>query len=306
MNALVIRVAERHITAPLIGHYSVVHRAAHDAQHLVVKEEVWNKARWLKGHREKVAMRAAVRLMAAGFEISEQNRPKRASAGIDHGPCKMFSEYAIAPVSDLDDLVLNPCQFAFSAIHQSGKRRRLIQLFTNGLHNARRPEALHGSYLLGDEASSTAIIVAPQRDIQQYLADAARFGLQIRHVFLTHFHAGFVAGHLELRDRCGSTIHLGSRAQAEYDLMPWLQPRISIPTTRARHSRLSRPPLQLLVGIWACATSLPQISAPKLLRPGRPLVEKLDAAAPTGAIEQRRVIQAWSLSAAAISTVARR
>jgi rhodanese-related sulfurtransferase/glyoxylase-like metal-dependent hydrolase (beta-lactamase superfamily II) len=74
----------------------------------------------------------------------------------------------------------------------------------------------HASYLLGDEASSTAIIVDPRRDIQQYLDDAKRFGLQIRHVFLTHFHADFVAGHLELRDRCGASIHLGSRGQAEY------------------------------------------------------------------------------------------
>jgi hydroxyacylglutathione hydrolase len=74
----------------------------------------------------------------------------------------------------------------------------------------------HASYLLGDEASTTAIIVDPQRDIQQYLADGEKLGLQIRHVFLSHFHADFVAGHLELRDRCGATIHLGSRAQAEY------------------------------------------------------------------------------------------
>jgi hydroxyacylglutathione hydrolase len=74
----------------------------------------------------------------------------------------------------------------------------------------------HASYLVGDERSSTAIIVDPQRDIQQYLADAQKFGLEIRHVFLTHFHADFVAGHLELRDRCGASIHLGSRAQAEY------------------------------------------------------------------------------------------
>jgi rhodanese-related sulfurtransferase/glyoxylase-like metal-dependent hydrolase (beta-lactamase superfamily II) len=74
----------------------------------------------------------------------------------------------------------------------------------------------HASYLLGDEASSTAIVVDPQRDIEKYLADAEKFGLQIRHVFLTHFHADFVAGHLELRDRCGATIHLGSRAKAEY------------------------------------------------------------------------------------------
>ena len=78
----------------------------------------------------------------------------------------------------------------------------------------------HASYLLGDEASSTAIIVDPQRDIQQYLADAEKLGLQIRHVFLTHFHADFVAGHLELRDHCGAAIHLGSRAQAEYAFVP--------------------------------------------------------------------------------------
>jgi len=86
----------------------------------------------------------------------------------------------------------------------------------------------HASYLLGDEASSTAIIVDPQRDIQQYLADAQTWGLQIRHVFLTHFHADFVAGHLELRDQVahevahekGATIHLGSRAQAEYKFVP--------------------------------------------------------------------------------------
>jgi rhodanese-related sulfurtransferase/glyoxylase-like metal-dependent hydrolase (beta-lactamase superfamily II) len=78
----------------------------------------------------------------------------------------------------------------------------------------------HASYLLGDEASKTAVIVDPQRDIQQYVADAETFGLQIRHVFLTHFHADFVAGHLELRDRCGAAIYLGSRAKAEYAFVP--------------------------------------------------------------------------------------
>ena len=78
----------------------------------------------------------------------------------------------------------------------------------------------HASYLLGDEGSHTAVIVDPQRDIQQYLDDAEKLGLQIRHVFLTHFHADFLAGHLELRDRCGATIHLGSRAVAEYAFVP--------------------------------------------------------------------------------------
>jgi hydroxyacylglutathione hydrolase len=78
----------------------------------------------------------------------------------------------------------------------------------------------HASYLLGDENSATAILVDPQRDIQQYLDDAEKFGLTIRHVFLTHFHADFIAGHLEARDRCGAIIHLGARAQAEYAFVP--------------------------------------------------------------------------------------
>jgi rhodanese-related sulfurtransferase/glyoxylase-like metal-dependent hydrolase (beta-lactamase superfamily II) len=78
----------------------------------------------------------------------------------------------------------------------------------------------HASYLLADEATSTAIVVDPQRDIEQYLAEADAHGFAIRHVFLTHFHADFVAGHLELRDRCGAAIHLGARAQAEYAFTP--------------------------------------------------------------------------------------
>jgi hypothetical protein len=73
-------------------------------------------------------MRAAVRRVAVGLEITQETGPKRPSAGIDQGPGKMFPEDAIAPVLDLDNLVLNPCQLVFSVIHQSGKPRLLIQL----------------------------------------------------------------------------------------------------------------------------------------------------------------------------------
>ena len=78
----------------------------------------------------------------------------------------------------------------------------------------------HASYLIADEASRTAIVVDPQRDIQQYLDDAEKLGAQIRYVFLTHFHADFLAGHLELRNRTGAEILLGARAQAEYKFVP--------------------------------------------------------------------------------------
>jgi glyoxylase-like metal-dependent hydrolase (beta-lactamase superfamily II) len=78
----------------------------------------------------------------------------------------------------------------------------------------------HASYLIGDEATLTAAIVDPQRDVEQYLAFASDRGLRIRHVFLTHLHADFIAGHLELRDRVGATIYLGAAAKAEYAFTP--------------------------------------------------------------------------------------
>jgi hydroxyacylglutathione hydrolase len=78
----------------------------------------------------------------------------------------------------------------------------------------------HASYLIGDETTGITAIVDPQRDIDQYLEDARAHGLRIAHVLLTHFHADFVAGHLELRERTGATIHLGAAADAEYDFVP--------------------------------------------------------------------------------------
>ena len=78
----------------------------------------------------------------------------------------------------------------------------------------------HASYLIGDEETRTAAVVDPQRDVQRYLEAAKRHGLQIRHVFLTHLHADFIAGHLELRNLTGAKIYLGARAQAEYAFTP--------------------------------------------------------------------------------------
>ena len=78
----------------------------------------------------------------------------------------------------------------------------------------------HASYLIGDESSGTAAVIDPRRDVTLYLEEAERRGVQIKHVFLTHFHADFIAGHLELRDRTGATIYLGATARAEYPFTP--------------------------------------------------------------------------------------
>jgi glyoxylase-like metal-dependent hydrolase (beta-lactamase superfamily II) len=82
------------------------------------------------------------------------------------------------------------------------------------------PCLAHASYIIGDEETGTAAVVDPQRDTDQYIAFAAEHSLKIKHVFLTHLHADFVAGHLELRDRVGAKIYLGAAAKAKYVFTP--------------------------------------------------------------------------------------
>ncbi len=77
----------------------------------------------------------------------------------------------------------------------------------------------HASYLVADEDRNVAAVIDPQRDIQQYLDEVDAHGWEIRYVFLTHFHADFVAGHLELRERTGAQICLGAKAQAAFPFM---------------------------------------------------------------------------------------
>lgn len=77
----------------------------------------------------------------------------------------------------------------------------------------------HASYLVADEQSKEAAIVDPQRDIEQYLKDADESGYSIKYVILTHFHADFLAGHIELRNRVGARIVMGAQAKAEFDFL---------------------------------------------------------------------------------------
>ncbi|MEY4365801.1 MAG: hypothetical protein RLZZ305_1145 [Actinomycetota bacterium] len=74
----------------------------------------------------------------------------------------------------------------------------------------------HASYLVGDTGSGRAVVVDPQRDIQQYLDSAAQHGLTITHVIETHFHADFLSGHLELARATGAEICFGSEARPQF------------------------------------------------------------------------------------------
>lgn len=70
----------------------------------------------------------------------------------------------------------------------------------------------HASYLIGDTTTGRAVVVDPQRDIDQYLRDAEANGLRIERVIETHLHADFLSGHLELAAAVDATISYGQAA----------------------------------------------------------------------------------------------
>ena len=72
----------------------------------------------------------------------------------------------------------------------------------------------HASYLIGSEGE--AAVVDPQRDVEQYVAEADANGLALRYVVETHLHADFVSGHRELAERTGAEIVFGARAGAAF------------------------------------------------------------------------------------------
>ena len=76
------------------------------------------------------------------------------------------------------------------------------------------------SYLIGDKTTGRAVVVDPQRDISQYLDDAAAEGLRIERVIETHFHADFLSGHLEMAATTGAVVSYGAAAKTEFPMDP--------------------------------------------------------------------------------------
>ena len=68
----------------------------------------------------------------------------------------------------------------------------------------------HASYLIGSEGE--AAVVDPQRDVDQYIEEAAAQGLRIKYILETHLHADFVSGHRELAERTGAEIVFSKHA----------------------------------------------------------------------------------------------
>ena len=65
------------------------------------------------------------------------------------------------------------------------------------------------------ESKGEAVVIDPLRETTPYIELAKSRNSKIKYVFLTHFHADFVSGHVDLAKKTGATIVFGPNAKTE-------------------------------------------------------------------------------------------
>lgn len=68
------------------------------------------------------------------------------------------------------------------------------------------------------ESNGEVAIIDPLRESEPYLKMAAADNAKIKYIFLTHFHADFVSGQVDLAKKTGATIVFGPNAKTSYDI----------------------------------------------------------------------------------------
>lgn len=69
-------------------------------------------------------------------------------------------------------------------------------------------------YIISD---GEAAIIDPLREIRPYIKRAEKDNVKFKYIFETHFHADFVSGHLEMKEKTGATIVYGPNANCTFN-----------------------------------------------------------------------------------------
>src|SRR6185436_1692102 len=78
------------------------------------------------------------------------------------------------------------------------------------------PLIAQNSYLIGCSEAGEAIVIDPNRDLQQYIDAAEAQHLRITHVTETHIHADFASGARELAQRTGASLCLSDEGDKDW------------------------------------------------------------------------------------------
>ena len=78
------------------------------------------------------------------------------------------------------------------------------------------PKLAQTSYVIGCPGAKAAVVIDPNRDIEQYIRVAESEGVSITHVTETHIHADYVSGSRELAARTGAQLLLSDEGDANW------------------------------------------------------------------------------------------
>jgi len=73
----------------------------------------------------------------------------------------------------------------------------------------------HSSYLLAGK--NYCAVIDPQRDVDVYITEARKMGVEITHIIETHLHADFISGHIDLAKQTGARIYVAESAKCTFD-----------------------------------------------------------------------------------------
>jgi len=76
----------------------------------------------------------------------------------------------------------------------------------------------HLSYLVATETK--AIVIDPKRDIEDYIEEAKKLNIKIEAILITHLHADYISGHLELAKKTGAKIYLPEKSNSSIEHIP--------------------------------------------------------------------------------------
>jgi hydroxyacylglutathione hydrolase len=83
------------------------------------------------------------------------------------------------------------------------------------------PKLAQYAYLVGCQKTKEALLIDPERDVDQYVAIAAGEGLTITAVAETHIHADFLSGAREMAERHGARLYLSDEGAADGWTSKW-------------------------------------------------------------------------------------
>ena len=78
------------------------------------------------------------------------------------------------------------------------------------------PGLAQASFVIGCSATGEALVVDPNRDVEQYVRAASEEGLRVTHVTETHIHADFVSGSRELAQRTSAQLLLSDEGDENW------------------------------------------------------------------------------------------